>query len=73
MSIIVGDGGPNSLAGGPADDTIFGNGGQDTIAGGGGFDTVDFAGTPGDPDLDVDLADGAERGATNTELASGIR
>ena len=79
MAIILGNDSSNTLTGSSADDTIrgqdgddtlFGNGGRDSLDGGAGFDTVDFAGTPGDPDLNVDLAAGTESAITNNVLVS---
>ena len=77
MPIILGDDGSNTLAGSAADDTLLGlggddtligNGGQDSIDGGAGFDTADFAGIDGD--INVNLADGVERGVTNSVFVS---
>ena len=66
--VLVGSSADDTVLGFGGDDTLIGSGGRDSLDGGAGFDTADFAGTPGE--IDVDLAAGAERAVTNSTLVS---
>ena len=70
MALIMGTSSAEALAGTSGDDTLVGNGGRDSLDGGAGFDTADFAGTPGDPDLSINLVMGLEIAVTGTALLS---
>ena len=68
MAIINGTSDSHRLTGTAGDDILVSAGGSDTLDGGAGFDAADFGALAGD--LSVNLAEGTERGVTNSFFVS---